>query len=70
MLERSRTDLAHSSPDFAEEVRRAIRAWQGDVLDLVGEVGASKRSTARYLALGVNGVGVALMVVVFSQTGG
>lgn len=33
-------------------------------------MGASKRSTARYLALGVNGIGVALMVVVFSQTGG
>ena len=70
VLERARADLAHSSPDFADEVRRAIRAWQGDVLDLVGEVGASKRSTARYLALGVNGIGVALMVVVFSQTGG
>ncbi|MFT3877542.1 MAG: GTPase domain-containing protein [Propioniciclava sp.] len=70
VLARARSDLAHSSPDFAEEVQRSIRAWQGDVLDLVQEVGASKRSTARYLALGVNGAGVALMVVVFSQTGG
>lgn len=63
-------DLARSSADFPDAVARAIREWQGDVLDLVAEVGASKRSTARYLALGVNGVGVALMVVVFSQTGG
>ncbi len=70
VLERSREDLSHSSPDFAAAVSRAIRDWQGDVLDIVSEVGASKRNTARYLALGVNGIGVALMVVVFSQTGG
>ncbi len=70
VLERSRDDLSHSSPDFSATVSRAIRDWQGDVLDIVSEVGASKRNTARYLALGVNGIGVALMVVVFSQTGG
>ena len=29
-----------------------------------------KRSKARFLALGVNGIGMALMVVVFAQTGG
>ncbi len=70
VLQSSREDLAHSSPDFAGAVSRTIRDWQGDVLDIVSEVGASKRNTARYLALGVNGLGVALMVVVFSQTGG
>ena len=70
VLDRSRDALSHSSPDFAAGVSRAIRDWQGDVLDIVSEVGASKRNTARYLALGVNGIGVALMVVVFSQTGG
>ena len=30
----------------------------------------SKRSKARFYALGVNGVGVALMIVVFAHTGG
>ena len=70
VLSASRTDLSHSSPEFRAAVSRAIRDWQGDVLDIVSEVGASKRNTARYLALGVNGLGVALMVVVFSQTGG
>jgi hypothetical protein len=30
----------------------------------------SKRSRARFYALGVNGVGVALMIVVFAHTGG
>ncbi|MFV0453146.1 MAG: ABC transporter [Propioniciclava sp.] len=66
----SGVDVSRASESLPDEVARAIRDWQGDVLELVSEVGASKRTTARYLALGVNGVGVALMVVVFSQTGG
>jgi hypothetical protein len=39
-------------------------------LDLVADEGMSKRSKARFYALGVNGVGVALMIVVFAHTGG
>ena len=30
----------------------------------------TKRSRARFYALGINGVGVALMIVVFAHTGG
>ena len=37
---------------------------------LVADEGMSRRSRARFLALGVNGVGVALMIVVFAHTGG
>jgi hypothetical protein len=40
------------------------------VLDLVADEGMGKRSQARFLAFGVNGVGVALMIVVFAHTGG
>ncbi len=63
-------DLSRPSPDFERETARAIRDWQGAVLDLVADAGMSKRSKARFLALGVNGVGVALMIVVFAHTGG
>ena len=63
-------DLARSSPDFARAAERAIRDWQGAVLDLVADEGMAKRSRARFLALGVNGVGLALMIVVFAHTGG
>lgn len=62
--------LGRVSSDFSEAAARVIRDWQGDVLELVGEEGKSKKAAARYLALGVNGAGVALMVFVFSQTGG
>jgi hypothetical protein len=51
-------------------VERTIRDWQGAVLDLVADEGMGKRSRARFLAFGVNGVGVALMIVVFAHTGG
>ena len=47
-----------------------MREWQADVLEMVRTQGADKRSTARFLAFGVNGLSVALMIVVFSHTGG
>jgi hypothetical protein len=70
LLGRTSEDLSRSSPDFARAAARMIRDWQGAVLDLVADEGMTKRSRARFLALGVNGVGVALMVVVFAHTGG
>lgn len=63
-------DLSRSSPGFDAAAARTIRDWQGSVLELVADEGMSKRSKARFLALGVNGVGIALMIAVFSQTGG
>jgi hypothetical protein len=70
LVEDSPVDLARSSPDFPQAAERVIRDWQGAVLDLVADEGMTKRSRARFLALGVNGVGVALMIVVFAHTGG
>ena len=61
-------DLARVPDGYADEVSAAIRAWQGDVLDLVRSEGADRRTKARLLSLGVNAVGVALMVVVFTST--
>lgn len=63
-------DLGGASTDFPAEVAAEIRAWQGHVLAMIRSEGASKRSQARWLSLGVNGLGVALMVTVFSFTGG
>lgn len=63
-------DLGATSPDFDDQVSRMIREWQRDVFRMIEEEGGQRRMTARYLALGVNGIGAALMVVVFTQTGG
>jgi hypothetical protein len=70
LIERSDIDLSRSSSDFDRRATRAIRDWQGAVLDLVADEGMTKRSRARFYALGVNGIGVALMIVVFAHTGG
>ena len=45
-----------------------MRDWQQGVLELVRTEGADKRTTARFLAFGVNGLSVALMIVVFAST--
>lgn len=62
--------LSRASADLRGELAGQVRAWQGDVLALVSDRGAGKRGRARTLAIGVNGVGAALMVVVFASTGG
>ena len=63
-------DLGRASRDFRRRAERAVRDWQADVLEMVRSEGADKRSTARFLAFGVNGLGVALMIVVFAHTAG
>ena len=63
-------DLSGPTAGFPAEVAEEVRAWQGDVLELIRVEGAAKRSQARWLSFGVNGLGVVLMVVVFSLTGG
>lgn len=61
-------DLSRIPESFRHDVSAAVRAWQGDVLELVRREGADRRTRARILSLGVNAVGVALMVVVFAST--
>ncbi len=63
-------DLRSSSPELAAATERAARDWQGYVIELVREQGQGKRATARYLAFGVNGLGLMAMIVVFAHTGG
>ena len=62
--------LSRPSPEFNEAASEAIRAWQSDVLRLVEEQGRGKRMKARFLALGTNVIGAALIIVVFTMTAG
>jgi energy-coupling factor transporter ATP-binding protein EcfA2 len=63
-------DLASPAPASVAKVERLVRDWQGEVLDLVRGEGKDRRLTARVLSFGVNGIGVILMLLVFSHTGG
>jgi hypothetical protein len=70
LVEDSGRDLGRASRDFRSRAERTVRDWQHGVLEMVRTEGADKRSTARVLAFGVNGLSVALMVVVFASTAG
>lgn len=63
-------DLAKASPGIEERVERTIRDWQGEVLEMVRAEAGQKRTTARYLAFGVNALAVMLMLIVFTSTAG
>jgi len=62
--------LLRSSEDLDGQIRRLVRDWQGDILELVRAEGRDRRTTARILAYGVNGLGVVLMLVTFASTAG
>lgn len=70
LLQLAGEDLGRASRDFRRRAERVVRDWQQGVLEMVRTEGADKRGTARFLAYGVNGLGVALMVVVFASTAG
>ncbi len=63
-------DLSGAAPDFPETVAAEIRAWQADLMELIRTEGQGKRTQARWLSFGINGLGAALMIVVFSMTAG
>lgn len=63
-------DLARASADLPDRAAATVRAWQDDLLEMIRTEGADKRQTARAMAYGVNAVTLALMVAVFSSTGG
>jgi hypothetical protein len=63
-------DLARASADISDRSAALVRAWQDDLLEMIRSEGADKRQTARVMAYGLNGISLALMVAVFSATGG
>ncbi|MEV4902189.1 dynamin family protein [Citricoccus sp. NPDC055426] len=63
-------DLAGLPEDFPARAAAQIRGWQEDLIHLIQQEGAGKRTMARISALGVNGVAVTLMIVSFASTGG
>jgi energy-coupling factor transporter ATP-binding protein EcfA2 len=63
-------DLGGTTPEFADTVAAEIRAWQADLMELIRTEGQGRRTQARWLSFGINGLGAALMIVVFSMTAG
>ncbi|MCB5275742.1 hypothetical protein BJG92_03293 [Arthrobacter sp. SO5] len=63
-------DLSGTTDGFAAQAAAEIRAWQVALMELIRTEGQDKRSRARWLSFGINGLGAALMIVVFSMTAG
>jgi Dynamin family len=68
LVEQAPDDLSRASRDLRKHAEQTVREWQSSVLELVRVEGADRRATPRFLAFGVNGIAVTLMIVVFSQT--
>jgi hypothetical protein len=62
--------LWSSTPDFTARLERRLRTWITAIADDVRATGAPKRTLAIGASLGVNAIGVAVMLGVFAQTGG
>ncbi len=62
--------LGRASVDLAERTAASLRDWQSGLISIVRDKGAGRRTTARVMSLGVNGVSAVLMMLVFSHTGG
>lgn len=70
LLGQGSAQLSRASATLPSDVEREVRAWQGQVLELVAREGAEKRTAARFLSYSVNAAGLAVMVTVFAHTGG
>ncbi len=61
-------DLDRVSSDLRVNAERMVSDWRQAVLELIRTDCGDKRMTAKFLAFGVNGIGVALMVVMFADS--
>ena len=62
--------LWSASPELGNALRGELDEWLRSIVDDVRAAGARKRETAQIAALGVNVVGVAVMLAVFAHTAG
>ncbi len=63
-------ELDRSSATLSQRSAQAVRAWQGHLLEIIQNVGGSRKSKARIFSFGLNGVAMVVMVLVFAHTGG
>ncbi|MCP4083987.1 MAG: ABC transporter [Actinomycetia bacterium] len=70
VLATSARGIDRASDQLTTRTMGEIREWETRILELVRDQAGNRLAVARTLSLGINGVGLALMVAVFSQTGG
>ncbi|MGE5828467.1 MAG: dynamin family protein [Micromonosporaceae bacterium] len=60
--------LGRARDDLTERIQRHVRDWQRDVLELVRTEAGNKAFVARLGAYAVNGLGLVVMIAVFTAT--
>ena len=63
-------ELWRSGDDLSTELRAALERWIGEIGALIGQEGHRRRGFARAASLGVNVLGVGVMLAAFGATGG
>ena len=64
------SDLWANAPEFEDGLRAALEGWIGEIAALIGREGQARRGMARAASLGVNVLGVGVMLAAFGTTGG
>ena len=64
------SDLWGNAPEFEERLRADLEGWIGEIAALIGKEGQARRGMARAASLGVNVLGVGVMLAAFGTTGG
>lgn len=70
LLDGAPTAVDRAGPELGERAGRLVRDWQAALVQNLREKGAGKRSAARALSYGVNGLALVVMMAVFASTGG
>jgi hypothetical protein len=65
-----RAELWTVDPDLRPELRARLERWATDIGGRIAELGEGKRGFARAASLGVNVLGTATVLAVFTTTGG
>ncbi|MDR0416791.1 MAG: dynamin family protein [Propionibacteriaceae bacterium] len=67
IIERTGVHLGQPSADFRGAAGACVRRWQDEILTLASAEGAGRRIQARVAALGLNAIGVSLLLVAFAR---
>ena len=70
VLDSAARGIDRPTADLDRRLERELAAWQDGVLQLVQDQSGNRVAVGRFLSTGLNGLGVAVMILVFSQTGG
>jgi hypothetical protein len=65
-----RSDLWTASPDFDRRLRERLDEWIASIAADIAETGEGKRRLARGASIGVNAIGVGVMLATFIHTAG